>query len=263
MTTHKIPPSGEEQSAGVDMANGLSARFVGSTRLLTGAGIRVGVIDSGWDRTRVERQVHAGVSFRMRPGSDQIVVGKDDHDRLGHGTACTGLLLDLAPAVEVTPLRVFEAKLETSPEVLLAAIDWAVAHEIRVLNLSLGTMRNDAAPHLFSACKHARQEGTIIVAASNPATGWCYPAIFEDVIGVAGGNVRHPFGHRYIAGAAVECVASFGPRPVRGLAGRSAITGGSSVAAAVVAGKVALLLDANPTASYREVHAMLASASER
>ncbi len=92
----------------------------------TGKGVVVAVIDSGWDRSSSNPRVARGVGF-VNPDDDlSLRPTEDDHDRLGHGTACANLILDVAPDVEIVPVRVFGHRLETSPAVVEAAMDWAM-----------------------------------------------------------------------------------------------------------------------------------------
>ncbi len=105
-------------------------------------------------------------------------------DLIGHGTNCAAIILALAPKVIVTPLRVFNARLETSPEVLCAAMTWATLNRFDVLSLSLSTDREDVRDELYWLCEKLRTQGTIVVAAARNADGGGYPAVFDNVIGV-------------------------------------------------------------------------------
>ncbi len=123
----------------------------------------VGVIDSG---------IHAG-----HPHVGAVVAGAgfdrdgrvhgDVVDRLGHGTAVAAAIQDLAPAIRICPLKVFDRTLDTSLEALAAAIDWAAAHGLPLVNLSLGTSDRSRADALADAAGRARRAGTVVVAAGS------------------------------------------------------------------------------------------------
>ena len=99
----------------------------------TGKGIRIAVIDSGWDRTRDDPRVLPGIGL-VDPEDDLAMLRTDDdHDRVGLGTACIDLILRIAPEATVTPVRVFGNDLETSPGTLHAAIVWAVEQEFDIV----------------------------------------------------------------------------------------------------------------------------------
>ena len=138
----------------------------------------VGVIDSG---------IHAG-----HPHLDAIADGAgfdrdgrvhDDDvvDRLGHGTAVAAAIQDLAPAVHVCPLKVFDRTLDTSVTALVAAIDWAAANALPLVNLSLGTNDRARAGALAAAVGRAHAAGTIVVASgSDRGVDWLPGALDLD-----------------------------------------------------------------------------------
>lgn len=202
----------------------------------------VGVIDSGWDRSIYDPRIHAGVG--LVDAADELTLGwsADDHDRNGHGTTATDVLFQVAPGVRAIPIRVFGRCVETSPAVLIAAIDWAVARSLRLVNLSLGTLREDTRIPLYRACERARSAGTVIVAAgANTGDGWSYPAVFDSVIGVGADDVEELHGMSYRSGNALECGARTIGLSGRGLGGRRVDVCGSSFAAPVVTGYIARL----------------------
>jgi subtilisin family serine protease len=127
-----------------------------------------------------------------------------------------------------------------------------------VINLSLGTARDDALRPLYAACERARRAGAIVVAAGDAEGRPCYPAAFEHVIGVAAGAFESPFAWRYRADEALEVEAAGFRQPVAGLGGHATLASGTSVAAANVSGIVALLLQHRPDATLGEVREMLA-----
>ncbi|MET0396455.1 MAG: S8 family serine peptidase [Longimicrobiaceae bacterium] len=228
-----------------------------SLRSATGRGVRVGVVDSGWDRSIVDARVVPGIGL-VDP-ADELALARsdDDADRNGHGTACAGLVLRVAPEAEVVPIRVFGRELQTSPSLLCEAIRWATDQRLDVVNLSLGTYLEEALVPLYAACERARRAGTVVVAASHLTAGWSYPAVFENVIGVEAERFDSPFSYRYRPGHAAECLAWGIDVPVLWLGGRSTTRTGTSFAAPQIAGIVALFRECRPGASLEEVREML------
>lgn len=223
----------------------------------TGRGIRVAVIDSGWDRTLEEPRVAPGPGF-VDPDDDfALARNDDDHDHLGHGTACADLILRIAPEAEVVPLKVFGRQLETSPQTLHAALTWAYENGVHVINVSLGTMLPGTLHPLYAICEKARRAGIIIVAAGHNARTWSYPAIFENVVGVSAGRFASPFDFHFHPDEAMEVEAWGVDQPVLWLGGRRTIKNGTSFAAPNVSGIVALYLERNPGATLEDVRAML------
>ena len=123
----------------------------------------VGVIDSG---------IHAGHPHVGAVATGASFDGEgnihdDTVDRLGHGTAVAAAIQDLARDIHVCPLKVFDRSLDTSVEALVAAIDRAAAHALRLVNLSLGTCDGSRAGRLAAAVGRAHQAGVVIVAAGS------------------------------------------------------------------------------------------------
>ena len=106
--------------------------------------------------------VSGGAAFdgRGRPHADCV-------DRLGHGTAVAAAIHDLAPAVGICPLKVFDRRLDAPVEALVAAIAWAAEHALPLVNLSLGTADGACAPTLADAVGRAHSAGTVVVAAGS------------------------------------------------------------------------------------------------
>lgn len=228
----------------------------------TGRGVRVAVIDSGWDRGIQDPRVLPGVSF-VDP-DDDLALGftADDHDRVGHGTACADLVLRIAPEARVVPVRVFGRSLETSPGTLTAALRWALEQDFHVINVSLGTALEEALAPLSELCEQARRAGTTVVAAGHNAREQSYLAVFASVIGVVADRFDSPFWFRYRPGEAMECVAWGLEQPVLWLGGARVQRSGTSFAAPNIAGIVALIRERHPEASLEEVREVLAGLAE-
>lgn len=224
----------------------------------TGRGVHVAVIDSGWDRTVDEPRVLPGVSFVDPEDDFALARGDDDQDHLGHGTACADLVLRIAPDARVVPVKVFGRVLETSPGTLHAALVWALDAGVRVVNVSLGTRLEATLHPLYAVCEKARRAGIVVVAAGHNANDWSYPAIFENVIGVAAARFGSPYDFRFRPEHAMECEAWGVDQRVRWIGGEWAVKQGTSFAAPNVAGIVALILERHPEATLDEVREMLA-----
>ncbi|HEX2078865.1 MAG TPA: S8 family serine peptidase [Longimicrobium sp.] len=223
----------------------------------TGRGVRVAVVDSGWDRTLHDERVLPGIGF-VDPDDDfALAQNDDDHDVLGHGTACADLILAIAPDARVIPVKVFGKVLETSPGTLHAALLWCIQEGVQVINVSLGTRLEGTLHPLYAACEKARRAGIIVVAAGHNANDWSYPAIFENVIGVSAARFESPFHFRYRPEHAMECEAWGVEQPVLWTGGRRVVKHGTSFAAPNVAGIVALILERHPGATIEQVREML------
>ena len=168
------------------------------------APVKVAVIDSGIDIGHPEfvDKIFAARSFVGPPG--------DVTDKDGHGTFVAG---EIAAAVDngqgiagmAFPAQLIVAKVvgsdgTISPDVEARAIRWAVDEGARVINLSLGGLRDPLDPRRdtyssleSNAVEYAVRHGAVVVAAVGngdeaPRTPWLYasyPAALPHVIGVS------------------------------------------------------------------------------
>ena len=158
----------------------------------TGAGVKVGIIDSGISTSHVDLNVVDGEDFVENDGDPDDVYGHGTH--VG-GTVCSTMngfgAVGVAPDCDLYSLRVLNDAGSGSTDDILAAVNWAVTHNLDIINLSLGrsTDMGSIAEATFQAAYDA---GLVIVAAAgnsgNPrgkGQNTIYPANYSSVIAVA------------------------------------------------------------------------------
>jgi len=227
---------------------------------MSGRGVRIGIVDSGLDPALRGPNVSTGVGIVT--SQDDLVSAKigNNRDHIGHGTACADIVHSMAPGATLVPIRVFHDRLKTSIEALVAAIRWAAERGLRVLNLSLGSVREDALKPIYLACEEARRHGMVIVAATAAANDFAYPAVFDCVIGVKGGYFDNIYDFEFRPEAAVECVAQ-SYRHVRALDGKPRIVNSYSFSSPHITAIVALLLEKHPDADLKQIREQLGRCS--
>ena len=152
--------------------------------MTTGRGVTVAVIDSGVNPDHPHVSGVAG-GVRIDLAGDVSDDASDDYvDRLGHGTAVFAAIQEKAPAADIFAVRVFEDRLRTSTRALVAAIDWAAERRIRVVNLSLGTLREEHAGMLGEAVERLAEAGGVVVAAAEADGRRWWPGSLPSAIGV-------------------------------------------------------------------------------
>ena len=216
---------------------------------LTGAGVRVAVIDSGIHPANPHIDVPV-TGIRIHPTGD---VDDDFVDRIGHGTAVAAAILEKAPGVELVAVRVFDRSLATSADVLARAIAWAAENGSRLINLSLGTANPNRATLLGAAVSEARAAGAIVVSALESGGVTWLPGSLPNVAGVVldPSCDRDALGVEVDAtGGAVRFGASGHPRPIPGVPVERNLSG-ISFAVANASGFIARLLEADD--SVRDV----------
>jgi subtilisin family serine protease len=196
--------------------------------------VRIAVIDSGVQpghpHIRGERVV-AGVAI---DGEGLVASGVPAaQDLLGHGTAVTAAIQERAPGATIVPVRIFGHQLRTSPLALVAAIDWAVASGVDLINLSLGSL-NMAHRELFArSVQRASLAGVAVIAARSADGSPCLPGVLAQVIGVELDWECPRSGYRHVAGSERVFHAAGYPRPIEGVPLRRNLHGISFAVAAM------------------------------
>jgi hypothetical protein len=146
----------------------------------TGRGIRIAVVDTGIhaDHPHIGN-VGGGAAFD-EAGEQQL----DVLDRLGHGTAVAAAIHEKAPAASLLAVKVFDRSLATTGRALAAAIRWAVAREVDLINLSLGTANVEHQPLMENVVAEATAAGTLVVAAGPGERHHWLPGALPGVIAV-------------------------------------------------------------------------------
>jgi subtilisin family serine protease len=202
-------------------------------------GVRVAVIDSG---VHADHPHIGGVSGGLAIDGDGRV-DKDYVDRLGHGTAVTAVIREKAPAAEIFCIKVFDRELAATGKALVAAIEKAIEHHARIINLSLGTQNRDHEPALRSVVGEAARAGVIVIAAGEQDGVRWLPGALPDVWPVLldWSIAREECRVSMRSGAAPVCSASGYPRPIPGVPPERNLKG-LSFAVANVTGLVAAAL---------------------
>lgn len=226
-----------------------------------GAGVRVGVVDSGVDADNpaLRGKVFAGHDF---------VRGVDGarFDCAPHGTPVASIIAaapvdgtgfhGVAPDARIVPARVTDTdEIKGGPAVVAAGIRYTVDSGVRVLNLSLTVFQDDL--EIKQAVAYAQAHDVLVVAAAgnlhengNPTP---YPAAYPGVLGVGSVDVTGARAPDSQSGPYVDLVAPgvkvTGCAPGNG----HALWQGTSFATPFVSGTAALVRAAYPKLTAAEV----------
>lgn len=228
----------------------------------SGRGVTVAVVDSGLtpDEELLPKEASVPGLSLVDPARPFIPARSSDaDDAIGHGTACARIVRSIAPQARIQPFKVFGERLETSTDILAAALDAATSRGARVINLSLGTPLKSAEAPLREACRRAHKAGCILVSALPFGADTIFPAAFDTVISVTAGrfvNIHDIVIRRSGDPDAADVIAAGTSPVVRDLDLEAPF--GSSLAAPHVSGLIALLLERYPSARLPQVRRMLA-----
>jgi len=229
-------------------------------RVATGKNVRVASIDTGVELDHPDLTGRIVLARNFVDGRDAVVEL--------HGTAVAGIIgaradnrvgiVGVAPGSQLMALRACwqvagdQGAAVCSSFTLAKALQFAIDNNARVINLSLGGPHDRLLERLLAV---AASRGAVIVAAADSrfADGG-FPASFSGVLAVAADDVQDASEAVYLApGRDI-------PTTLPGR--RWGLVGGSSYAAAQVAGLVALLVDVAPDQTTGQIRESL-STSER
>jgi subtilisin len=233
-----------------------------------GRGVTVAIIDSGVDGSHRAVGGKLVRSVRVDPAADAdsdptVVEDPEAIDVVGHGTACAGIIHELAPEADLISVRVLGPDNRTKGIVFATGLDWAIRNGARVVNLSLSS-KSDALLGLFhDLADRAYFANVLLVCAANNMPGNSYPSLFASVVSVAAHDRPDPAVWYYNPNPPVEFGARGVDVPVAWRQGGGMIATGNSFAAPHIAGYAARIVGAHPQATPFEVKTILAATADR
>ena len=229
----------------------------------TGAGVKVAIIDSGVERDHPVVRGRLVRSVTVEIVDDEANVVPDEPvDMYGHGTACAGIVVGLAPEVEIYSVRVLGSDLRGKGAAFLAGLEWAVENGANVMNLSLSSKSERLFPFFHEVVDQAYFRHVCLVSAVNNVPGLSFPSTFSSVFSVAAHAIAEPETFFYNPAPPVEWGAWGVDVPVGWKDGGNIVATGNSFAAPHMCGLVARILSKHPGLTPFEVKSILAAVAD-
>jgi len=226
-----------------------------------GHGVTVAIIDSGVERDHPALGGRVVLSLRVEPGGPGARMVEDPAatDLVGHGTACAGIIHQIAPAADLVSIRVLGPDNRAGGTAFAAALEWTIEQGFGVVNLSLSSRNEAMAERFHELADEAYFANMLLVAAANNVIGASYPSLFAAVVSVAAHDAGDPDIWFYNPSPPVEFGAHGLDVDVAWRGGSRIRATGNSFAAPHLSGRAALIRSRYPDASPFEVKAMLAA----
>jgi minor extracellular serine protease Vpr len=172
----------------------------------TGAGVKVGIIDTGIDYHHPDLGGGFGPGYRVTTGYDFVgddfginyipVPDPDPDDCHGHGTHVAGIvganggIKGVAPGVTFGAYRVFGCTGSTYADIMIAAMERALADGMDIINMSIGSaFQWPEYPTAAASDRMVRRGIVVVAAAGNDGSSGLYgssaPGVGDKVISVA------------------------------------------------------------------------------
>nr|WP_079178214.1 S8 family serine peptidase [Streptomyces mangrovisoli] len=213
----------------------------------TGRGVRVCVVDSGVEHGHV-MVGHVASAHRVVEGDDghPLVRPSDAGDLCGHGTACAGIIREVAPDCELHSVQVIGERFTGSGDFLLAGLRWAVEQGFDVINMSLSTTHTRFVRELHELADEAYFRRAVVVASAHNSPVVSFPWRFCSVVSVGSHKEDDPGLYFYNPRPPVEFYAKGQDVRVAWLDNCVTRTTGNSFATPRMAGLCALILAKHP-----------------
>lgn len=221
----------------------------------SGTGIKVAIIDTG-----VEFDTNV-LHLHYDKESQGIIEGKSEIKSL-HGSACAKKIVEVAPDIFIVDINVTDIiSNEITEESVAAAIKYAVAEKVDIINISLGFLKYSFT--VDKMCKFAFDNNVIIVSAS--AQSVYFPAYSKYSVKVSASfdSVEEKIELIKEGLFSVSCLPSYRRSVIDDLNSPIIESEGSSIACAYFSGILALYLESKPFVDRTQIkHRILGSVDQ-
>ena len=228
-----------------------------------GEGVKVAVVDSGIDADHPAVGGRMGGYVAVTDGPLGLLHDTEPHeDSYGHGTACAGIIRQVAPGCELYSVKVLGSRLTGRGTTFAAGLQWVIENGMQVCNVSMGTTRKNFFAVLHDLADRAYFKNTMLVTAANNMPVPSFPSLYASVISVASHErTEDPYLFYYNPSPPVEFGAPGIDVRVAWSEGGWITATGNSFAAPHITGVVARILGKHPGLTLFQMKTVLRALS--
>lgn len=229
---------------------------------VTGKGVKIAVIDTGIDSSHPDLQNRIIKEYRV---SDLPVTTQNDFE---HGTNVAGIIasfphndkgvLGVAPKANIISIDISDDAGKASVEALIEAVNYAIDQKVDIINISVGVKKNSN--DLHDIIKKAYNQNIAIVAAAGNDVddNILYPAAYGEVICVGALSKNGDILYNY-TNDNIDIIYAPGENIVTTYSSDKSdemymSATGTSVAAPIISGILALLKQQNSKWNLKEIY---------
>lgn len=220
-----------------------------------GDGVKIAILDSGIRTTHPRLAKYTFNGYNTTNDSNNI------EDRLGHGTAITGIIKKLVPRAEIFAVKIFDDDFYVDFSDLCNALEYIYNNvDFHVLNLSVGLTECPDHNKLERLCDSLSKKG-IVVSAFDNFGAISYPAAYSSVIGVDGSlEYTNPWEYDYIDDSTINIRGKGGNQRILWANPDYMIQGGSSFSCAHITGLIAKIVQGGKFSKQEILYELRANA---
>lgn len=167
--------------------------------------IKVAVIDSGIELNHEAFRKNQISGNSIVKTGDQWEKRKGVFDSSGHGTACTSVIVNECPNVDIVSIGILDLQGRSNLSALEFALESLLDTDISIINMSL-SFNTVVDKKLYQICQKLSAQDITIIASLDNGSNVSYPAAFDNVIGVQNGVLEEENGFWFCKHRPIQCV---------------------------------------------------------
>lgn len=149
--------------------------------------IKIAIIDNGINERFIKSELEQSIVIDEM-GICIVDTKNIDQQQFQHGTNCAMILKKYCSDCHLISIRILDENGRGAIKSIYPALEWCYKNQIRLINLSLGTVDFRDCEKLKALVNECAAKGMIIISATANSGFVSYPASFTNVIGVATTN---------------------------------------------------------------------------